>query len=220
MYECFLSERSLLRVLVSCPMTLPVFKYLRKKASGKLCWCMRISNQDSTGRGNVQYGWKRRRRRRLLSSWVNVSKIRKSRILPNKTRINCWLTTIRFCMSSKQQRRAIKTYRGGILLCDQSLTGNDLKGKALSRNLGNYFDWLTFVVTQIIGTFVVTKFSVFLKIRNQIFRCGANSRNCDAGHRGKRPFDLPTDDTTLVTLRWWYFHRRARRRNRRIPPPP
>ena len=147
MYECFLSERSLLRVLVSCPMTLPVFKYLRKKASGKLCWCMRISNQDSTGRGNVQYGWKRRRRRLLLSSWVNVSKIRKSRILPNKTRINCWLTTIRFCMASKQQRMAIKTYRGGILLCDQSLTGNDLKGKALSRNLGNYFDWLTFVVT-------------------------------------------------------------------------
>ena len=29
------------------------------------------------------------------------------------------------------------------------------------------------------------------------------SRNCDAEHRGKRPFDLPTDDTTLVTpLRW------------------
>ena len=26
-------------------------------------------------------------------------------------------------------------------------------------------------------------------------------RNCDAEHRGKRPFDLPTDDTTLVTLR-------------------
>ena len=34
------------------------------------------------------------------------------------------------------------------------------------------------------------------------------SRNCDAEHRGKRPFDLPTDDTTLVTLRWRYFHRR------------
>ena len=32
-------------------------------------------------------------------------------------------------MASKQQRKAIKTYRGGILLCDQSLTGNDLKGK-------------------------------------------------------------------------------------------
>ena len=43
-------------------------------------------------------------------------------------------------MASKQQRKAIKTYRGGIFLCDQSSTGNDLKGKALSRNLGNYFD--------------------------------------------------------------------------------
>ena len=111
-----------------------------------------ISNQDSIGRKNVQYGWKRQRRRRLLNSWVNVSMTRTSRILPNKTRINCWLATIRFCMESKQPRRAIKTYRGGILLCDQSLTGNDLKGIALSRNLGNYFDWLTFVVTQIIRT--------------------------------------------------------------------
>ena len=26
------------------------------------------------------------------------------------------------------------------------------------------------------------------------------SRNCDTEHRGKYPFDLPTDDTTLVTL--------------------
>ena len=78
--------------------------------------------------------------------------IHKSRILPNKTRVNCWLTKIRFCMASKQQRRAIQTYRGGILLCNQSLTGNNLEGKALSWNLGNYSDWLTFVVTQIICT--------------------------------------------------------------------
>ena len=108
---------------------------------------MRISNQDSIGGGNVQYVWKPRRRRLLLSSWVNVSMIRTNRILPNKTRINCWLATIRFCMESKQPRRAIKTYRGSILLCDQSLTWNDLKGNALS-NLVNYSDWSTFVVTQ------------------------------------------------------------------------
>ena len=95
---------------------LPILKCLRKKASGKLRWCMWISNQDSTGRGNVQYGWKRRRRRRLLSSWVKVSINLKSRILPNKTRSNCWLATIRFCMASKQQRRAIKTFRGSILI--------------------------------------------------------------------------------------------------------
>ena len=112
---------------------------------------MWISNQDSTGRGNVQYGWKRRRRRRLLSSWLKVSINRKSRILPNKTRSNCWLATNRFCMASKQQRRAIKTFRGSILIRDQSLTGNDIKRNALSRNLGIYFHWLTFVVTQIIS---------------------------------------------------------------------
>ena len=39
-------------------------------------------------------------------------------------------------------------------------------------------------------------------------------------HRGKSSFDFPTNDTTLVTLRWRYFHRRTTRRNRRIPPPP
>ena len=33
------------------------------------------------------------------------------------------------------------------------------------------------------------------------------SRNSDAEHRRKRPFDLPTNDTALVTLRWRYFHR-------------
>ena len=33
------------------------------------------------------------------------------------------------------------------------------------------------------------------------------SRNSDAEHRGKRPFDLPTNNTALVTLRWRYFHR-------------
>ena len=146
--------------------SLPIFKCLRKKASGKLRWCMWISNQDSIGRKNVQYGWKRQRRRRLLSSWVKVSMTRTSRILPNKTRINCWLATIRFCMASKQQRRAIKSYRGGILLCDQSLTGNDLKGNALSRNLGNYLDWLTFVVTQIIRTSQVRTL-----LRKQKIRC-------------------------------------------------
>lgn len=95
---------------------------------------MWILNPDSTGQGN----------------WVNISAIHKSQILPNKTRVNCWLTKIRFCMASKQQRRTIKTYRGGILLCNQSLTGNNLKGKAQSWNLSNYSDWLTFVVTQII----------------------------------------------------------------------
>ena len=31
------------------------------------------------------------------------------------------------------------------------------------------------------------------------FRCC--SRNCDAKHRGTRPYDLPTNDTALVTLR-------------------
>lgn len=112
---------------------------------------MWISNQDSTSGGNVQPGWKRRRRRRLLSSWLKVSINRKSRILPNKTRSNCWLATIRFCMASKQQRRAIKAFRGSILIRDQSLTGNDIKRNALSRNLGIYFHWLTFVVTQIIS---------------------------------------------------------------------
>ena len=45
-------------------------------------------------------------------------------------------------------------------------------------------------------------------------------RSCDAEHRGKHPFDLPTDDATLVTLSWRYFHRRTTRRNRRILPPP
>ena len=39
-------------------------------------------------------------------------------------------------------------------------------------------------------------------------------------HRGKRPFDLPTNDTAFVTLRWRYFHRRSTQRNRRIPLPP
>ena len=47
--------------------------------------------------------------------------------------------------------------------------------------------------------------------------CG---RNCAAEHRGKRPFDLPTNDTALVTLGWRYFHRRTTRRKWRIPPPP
>ena len=41
-----------------------------------------------------------------------------------------------------------------------------------------------------------------------------------AEHRGKRPFDLPTNDTALVTLGWRYFHRRTTRRKWRIPPPP
>ena len=45
------------------------------------------------------------------------------------------------------------------------------------------------------------------------------SRNCDAEHREKRPFDLLTDDITLVMLRWRYFHHQRTRRNRRIPPP-
>ena len=74
-------------------------------------------------------GEKRRRRRRMLSSWVKVSINRKSRILPNKTRSNCWLATFRFCMANKQQRRAIKTFRGSILIRDQSLTRNDKKKK-------------------------------------------------------------------------------------------
>ena len=39
--------------------------------------------------GNFQYGWKRRRRRRLFGSWFKVSIIRKS--LPNKTRSHSWL---------------------------------------------------------------------------------------------------------------------------------
>ena len=147
---------------------------------------MWISNQDSIGGGNVQYVWKPRRRRLLLSSWVNVSMIRTNRILPNKTRINCWLATIRFCIESKQPRRAIKTYRGSILLCDQSLTWNDLKGNALS-NLVNYSDWSTFVVTQSYNLHVssanaigktknslLQNFQFFLRIPNQIFRCGAN----------------------------------------------
>ena len=128
--------------------SLPILKCLQKKASGKLRWYMWISNQDSTGQGNVQYGWKPRRRRRLLSSWVRVSINCKSRILPNKTRSNCWLATVRFCMASKEKRRAIKTFRGSILIRDQSLTGNDIKRNTLSRNLGIYFHWLTFVVTQ------------------------------------------------------------------------
>ena len=34
---------------------------------------------------------------------------------------------------------------------DQSLTGNDIKRNTLSRNLGIYFHWLKFVVTQIIS---------------------------------------------------------------------
>ena len=145
MYECLLSERSLSRLLVSCRMTLSTFSsFYGKRPQGSYA------------------GACERRRRRLLSSWVNVSMIRKSRILPNKTRINYWLVTVRFCMASKQQRKAIKTYRGGILLCDQSLTGNDLKGKALSRNLGNYFDWLAFVVRYYENKkFIATKFSNF-----------------------------------------------------------
>ena len=69
---------------------------------------------------------------------IKVSINRKSRILPNKTRSNCLLATIRFCMASKQQRRAIKTFRGSILIRDQSMTGNDIKRNALSRNLGIY----------------------------------------------------------------------------------
>ena len=156
---------------------LPILKCLRKKASGKLRWCMWISNQDSTGQGNVQYGWKRRWRRRLLSSWVKVSINRKSRILPNKTRSNCWLATIRFCMASKQQRRAIKTFRGSILIRDQSLTGNDIKRNALSRNLGIYFHWLTFVVTQIISMSQVRTLLRKQKIRDyKIFNFLANTK--------------------------------------------
>ena len=149
---------------------------------------MWISNQDSIGGGNVQYVWKPRRRRLLLSSWVNVSMIRTNRILPNKTRINCWLATIRFCMASKQQRRAIKTYRGGILLCDQSLTGNDLKGNALS-NLVNYSDWSTFVVTHITCTSQVRTLLRKQKIRcYKIFNFSANTKPnfsvwCEQGQR-------------------------------------
>ena len=37
---------------------------------------------------------------------------------------------------------------------------------------------------------------------------------------GKCPFDLPTNGTALVTLRWRYIHRRTTRQSRRIPPPP
>ena len=79
-------------------------------------------------------------------------KVHKSKALalPNKTRSNCWLATIRFCMASKQQRRAIKTFRGSILIRDQSLTGNDIK-HCKKKRLGIYFRWLTFVVTQIIS---------------------------------------------------------------------
>lgn len=107
---------------------------------GKRLQEVTISNQDSTSR---------LRRRRLLSNWVKVSIIGRSRILPEKTKSNCSLATISFCTASKQQRKAIKTSRGGILLCDQSLTRKDIKENALSRNLGIFFDCLTFVVTQI-----------------------------------------------------------------------
>ena len=157
--------------------SLSIFKCLRKRAAGKLRWCMWISNQDSTGQGNVQYGWKRQRRGRLLSSWVKVSINRKSRILPNKTRSNCRLATIRFCMASKQQRRAIKTFRGSILIRDQSLTGNDIKRNTLSRNLGIYFHWLTFVVTQIISMSQVRSLLRKQKIRDyKIFNFFANTK--------------------------------------------
>ena len=101
----------------------------------------------------------------------------KSRILPNKTRSNCWLATIRFCMASKQQRRAIKTFRGSILIRDQSLTGNNIKRNALSRNLGIYFHWLTFVVTQIISMSQVRTLLRKQKIRDyKIFNFFANTK--------------------------------------------
>ena len=38
--------------------------------------------------------------------------------------------------------------------------------------------------------------------------------------RETRPFDLPTNDTALTTLRWRYIYHRATRRNQHIPPPP
>ena len=44
------------------------------------------------------------------------------------------------------------------------------------------------------------------------------SRNCDAEHWRKGHFDLLTNDTALVTLRWTYTHHRTTRRNRRTPP--
>ena len=39
--------------------SLPIRIFLRNKVSGKWRWCRWISNQDSAGRGNIQYGWKR-----------------------------------------------------------------------------------------------------------------------------------------------------------------
>ena len=71
-------------------------------------------------------------------------------------------------MASKQQRRPIKTFRGGFLLCDLYLNINDIKGKALSRNFSIYFDWSTFVFTQIIRTSQVR--TVLRKQKIQLFR--------------------------------------------------
>ena len=131
-----------LNVLVSCQITLsPFSNFYGKRLQGSYA---NACEND----GGVDVCWAAE----LTSPWS----------IKAKTRINCWLVTVRFCMASKQQRKAIKTYRGGILLCDQSLTGNDLKGKALSRNLGNYFDWLAFAVRYYENKkFVVTKFSIF-----------------------------------------------------------
>ena len=41
---------------------------------------------------------------------------------------------------------------------------------------------------------------VRVKWRFPVNCCPCCSRNCDAEHQGKRPFDLPKDDTTLVTI--------------------
>ena len=42
------------------------------------------------------------------------------------------------------------------------------------------------------------------------FRCCG--KNCDAEHRGTRPFDSPTNETDLATLRWEYIYHRLTRR--------
>lgn len=110
---------------------------------------------------------------------------------PNKTRGNCWFATITLYLASKQQRRRTKTFRGE-LLCDQFLNGNDINGNPLSRNLGIYSYWLTFVVTEILRMsqewallrkqiFTIAKFLNFLQTSNQAFRCSAN-RALDSLH--------------------------------------
>ena len=72
-----------------------------------------------------------KRRWNGLLNWIKTSKIHNRRILATKTITNCLFSKSRFCMKSKRQKSAIKTFRGSIFH-SQISTGNLARKQTLT----------------------------------------------------------------------------------------